>query len=75
MPNSQSANSSDLAVRQVASTFGCRETVPDPAWEQDFAAWLKSVRSREELLELFGQYRTGESVLDSMMRRVTMRAL
>jgi acetyltransferase-like isoleucine patch superfamily enzyme len=75
MPNSPSGNSSDLAVRQVASTFGRRETRPDPAWEQDFAAWLKLVRSREELLELFGQYRAGESVFDSMMRRVTMRSL
>ena len=75
MPNSPSGNSSDLAIRQVASTFGRRETRPDPAWEQDFAAWLKSVRSREELLELFGQYRTGESVFDGMMRRVTMRSL
>jgi acetyltransferase-like isoleucine patch superfamily enzyme len=74
MPNSQSANA-DLAVRQVAATFGRRETRPDPAWEQDFAAWLKSARSREELLELFAQYRSGESVFDIMMRRVTMRAL
>jgi acetyltransferase-like isoleucine patch superfamily enzyme len=75
MPNSPSGNASDLAVRQVTATFGRRETRPDPAWEVDFAAWLKSARSREELLELFGQYRSGESVFDSMMRRVTMRAL
>src|SRR5579864_7854924 len=75
MPNSPSGNTNDLAVRQVAATFGRRETGPDPAWEQEFAAWLKSVRSREELFELFGQYRTGESVFDCMMRRVTMRAL
>lgn len=75
MPNSPSGNASDLAVRQVAATFGRRETRQDPAWEQDFAAWLKSARSREELLELFGQFRSGESVFDSMMRRVTMCAL
>jgi len=75
MPNSPSANDCDLAVRQVAATFGRRETCPDPAWEREFAAWLKSTRSREELLELFSQYRSGESVFDSMMRRVTMRAL
>jgi len=75
MPNSPSGNTSDLSVRQVAATFGRRETRPDPAWEKDFAAWLKSARSRDELLELFAQYRSGESVFDSMMRRVTMRAL
>src|SRR6202140_3893039 len=75
MPNYPSGNGSETAVREVAATFGRRETRQDPAWERDFAAWLKSARSREELLEMFGQFRSGESVFDSMMRRVTMRAL
>lgn len=75
MSNFPSANDSELAVRQVAATFGRRETRQDPAWERDFAAWLKSTRSREELLDLFAQFRSGESIFDNMMRRVTMRAL
>ena len=75
MPNYPSANDSELAIRQVAATFGQRETRQDPAWEQDFAAWLKSARSREELLEQFAQFRSGESIFDNLMRRVTMRAL
>jgi acetyltransferase-like isoleucine patch superfamily enzyme len=75
MPNYPSVNETEAAIRKVAATFGQRETRQDPSWEQGFAAWLKSERSREELQELFAQYRSGEGVFDSMMRRVTMRAL
>ena len=71
----QSANGHEVAIRQVAATFGLRETRQDPSWERDFAAWLKSARSREELLEMFGQFRSGEGVFDAMMRRVIMRSL
>jgi acetyltransferase-like isoleucine patch superfamily enzyme len=71
----QSANGHEVAIRQVAATFGVRETRQDPSWERDFAAWLKSARSREELLEMFGQFRSGEGVFDAMMRRVIMRSL
>ncbi|HJT71734.1 MAG TPA: acyltransferase [Terriglobales bacterium] len=70
-----SANGHEVAIRQVAATFGLRETRQDPSWERDFAAWLKSARSREELLEMFGQFRSGEGVFDAMMRRVIMRSL
>jgi acetyltransferase-like isoleucine patch superfamily enzyme len=69
------SDAGELAVRQISATFGRRETCQDPAWEQDFAAWLKSARSREELHELFAQFRSGEGVFDTLMRRVTMRAL
>jgi acetyltransferase-like isoleucine patch superfamily enzyme len=72
---SQSANGNEVALRQVAATFGLRETCQDPSWERDFAAWLKSARTREELLELFAQFRSGEGAFDSLMRRVTMRSL
>ena len=75
MPKYPSVNGSEIAGREVAATFGRRETRQDPAWEREFAAWLKSARSREELLEMFGRFRSGESVFDSMMRRVTMQAL
>jgi acetyltransferase-like isoleucine patch superfamily enzyme len=71
----ESANSNDLTLRQVAATFGLRETREDPAWEGDFSAWLKSARTHEQLVEMFGQFRSGESAFDSLMRRVIMRSL
>ena len=71
----ESANSNDLTLRQVAATFGLRETREDPAWEGDFSAWLKSARTREQLVEMFGQFRSGESAFDGLMRRVIMRSL
>jgi len=61
--------------RQVAATFGRRETRPDPDWEHGFAVWLKSARTRDELLELFGQYSSGERTFDHLMRKVLVRAL
>jgi acetyltransferase-like isoleucine patch superfamily enzyme len=75
MPESKSGNGSGLAVRQVAATFGRRETRQDPAWERDFAAWLVASQSRQDLLSLFVQYRSGESAFDGFMRRVLMGAL
>ena len=65
----------DELNREVAATFGLREIHSDPSWEHEFAAWLKNSRTRDELLDLFGQYRSGESAFDTMMRRVLMRAL
>ena len=63
------------AGRQVAATFGRRELRQDPQWEQEFAAFLRNSRSKEELLELFAQFRGGETALDLLMRRVLMRAV
>lgn len=71
---SDSNNGNDLS-RKVAATFGRRETPPDPQWEHEFAAWLKTTRTRDELAALFNQYRSGESSFDSFMRKVLMRAL
>jgi acetyltransferase-like isoleucine patch superfamily enzyme len=62
-------------IREVAATFGRRERREDPAWERDFAGYLKGAHSKDQLLELFARFRTGESVFDGMMRRVLMRAL
>jgi acetyltransferase-like isoleucine patch superfamily enzyme len=72
---SQSTNGHEVVLRQVAATFGLREPRPDPVWENQFSAWLKSARTREELLDLFAQFRSGESVFDGLMRRVVMRSL
>jgi acetyltransferase-like isoleucine patch superfamily enzyme len=68
-------NASELLVRQVAATFGRRETHQDPTWETDFAAWLREGRSREALLDLFAQFRSGETDFYRLMRRVLLRAV
>jgi acetyltransferase-like isoleucine patch superfamily enzyme len=75
MSNRAADSISELSAREAAATFGLRESRQDPTWERDFAEWLKSARSREELLELFGRFRSGESTFDNLMRGVTMRAL
>ena len=75
MVNSGSDTAIEPSVRQVTATFGRREVRHDPAWEQDFAAFLRDSQSKEELLNLFARFRAGESVFDAMMRRVVMRAL
>lgn len=75
MVNSGSDTAIEPSVRQVTATFGRREVRHDPAWEQDFAAFLRESQPKEELLNLFARFRAGESVFDTMMRRVVMRAL
>jgi len=75
MLNLRSATDVALEVRQVTATFGRRELRLDPAWEKDFAAFLRDSQPKEELLDLFARFRTGESTFDNMMRRVLMRAL
>lgn len=75
MPNIPSTDFEQLTARKVAPTFGARKAVEDPGWEREFAAWLKENRSRDELAELFGTYRSGEGPFDSLMRRTVMRAM
>jgi acetyltransferase-like isoleucine patch superfamily enzyme len=65
----------ESADRQVPAVFGRRELREDPAWEQDFADFLKNTQPRTELLALFSRFTAGESAFDAMMRRVLMRAL
>lgn len=65
----------ELGEWQVSATFGRRELCHDPAWEYGFAEYLRNSNSREDLLNLFARFRTGESNFDAMMRRVVMRAL
>jgi acetyltransferase-like isoleucine patch superfamily enzyme len=75
MYNSGSDADLELVVRQVPATFGRRELRRDPDWEQDFAAFVRNAQSKEELLDLFARFRTGESTFDTIMRRVLVRAL
>lgn len=63
------------SIRRVPAFFGRKETRPDPGWEFDFSAALKLEQTREQLLGLFGRFRSGESSLDALMRRVILRAL
>ena len=62
-------------AREVAAVFGSKPVKLDPQWERDFAASLREKHSREELLDLFGRFRSGESAFDRMMRRVLVRAM
>ena len=75
MVSPRSATAVALGVRQVPATFGRRELRHDPAWEHDFAAFLRDSQPKEELLDLLARFRAGESAFDNRMRRVLMRAL
>ena len=61
--------------RQVLATFGRREQGEGTAWERDLAAFLRSSYRKEDLLDLFARFRTGEGALDSLMRRAVLRAV
>jgi acetyltransferase-like isoleucine patch superfamily enzyme len=75
MLTDQAASSGSLANRQVSATFGRRTPISDPSWERGFADWLRQSRTREQLLDMFAQFRSGEGSFDSLMRRVVVRAL
>jgi len=74
MPNSQGLGAV-AEIRRVDATFGRKETRPDPSWEREFAAALREKNSHEELMAMFGRFRSGESSFDYLMRRVLMHAL
>jgi acetyltransferase-like isoleucine patch superfamily enzyme len=62
-------------VRQVAATFGQREVLQDASWQMEFSSFLRNSYSSEEVLRLFGQYSTGLSAFDALMRGILLRAL
>ena len=64
-----------LGIREVAASFGRRETHPDAGWEREFAVWVRSSQTPEQLLDLFAKYRSDETSFGKFMRRVMMRAL
>lgn len=66
---------SDLLGRKVGAVFGAKPTEPDPEWERGLADHMRETQSRDELLTLYGQFRSGEGRLDYLMRRVLLRAL
>lgn len=65
----------EVIMREVAATFGRKETKPDAAWERDLSGWMREKHSRDQLLELFGRFRDGEGQFDSFMRRALLRAI
>ena len=60
---------------RVTATFGRREAQPDPAWQDEFVAFLVESKSRPELIDLFAHFRSGDNAFDVLMRRVLMRAI
>lgn len=74
MPNGQGLGAV-AELRRVDATFGRKETRLDPSWEREFASALREKNSHEELMAMFGRFRSGESSFDYLMRRVLMRAL
>ena len=67
--------SANATVRHVPATFGQMQVRNDPVWEQEFAAFLNGSQPKEELLNLFARFASGESSLHLLMRRVIVRAL
>ncbi|MDQ2841511.1 MAG: acyltransferase [Acidobacteriota bacterium] len=63
----------ELASRRVSAVHGKRSVAPDPAYE--LAEALREKYTRESLLELYARYALGDGYLDTMMRRVIMRAV
>ncbi|HEY7302947.1 MAG TPA: acyltransferase [Bryobacteraceae bacterium] len=59
----------------MQATFGRIPVSDDPAWEQEFAVFLRDSQPREELRDLFFRFSDGESGLHMLMRRVVLRAL
>jgi acetyltransferase-like isoleucine patch superfamily enzyme len=65
----------DPTARQVLATFGRKEKGEGTLWEGDLAAFLTNAYGKEELIDLFARFRAGDGALDSLMRRVLVRAV
>jgi acetyltransferase-like isoleucine patch superfamily enzyme len=75
MTNREPNSVTELRNWQIAATFGQREVQQDPGWESGFATSLAELNSRDDLLDLFARFRSGEKKFDAIMRRVLMHAL
>jgi len=62
-------------VRVVPPTFARQAVEPDPAFELEFAAHLRSAHTRGQLAELYDRFTHGAGDFDARMRRVIWRAL
>ena len=63
------------SARTVKAVHGVREVGPDPQFELDMAADLRGRLGSEQLLEAFTQYADGAGYIDTLMRRICLRAL
>jgi acetyltransferase-like isoleucine patch superfamily enzyme len=61
--------------RVVAAVFGNAEITPDPAWEWDYTAHLKSTHTPSELRAIFSRYRNNEDIFETQLRRIVFRAM
>lgn len=62
-------------VRVVKAVHGLRSIAPDPAYEVGLAEALCAQYGREGLFELYRRFAGGGGHLDTMMRRICLRAL
>jgi acetyltransferase-like isoleucine patch superfamily enzyme len=62
-------------IRVVKAVHGLRTIEPDPQFELDMAAHLRTQLRREQLSEAFAQHASGASPIDELMRRICLRAL
>jgi acetyltransferase-like isoleucine patch superfamily enzyme len=62
------------AVRTVPAVHARRTVEPDPLFETDFAANLRT-RSAEVLADLYSRFASGDSDFDETMRRIICRAM
>lgn len=74
-PRQQDCDNSQERAHKVGASFGCKETVPDPLWEAEFAGALRVTRTPQDLRALFGRFRDGEDPFDVFMRRILLHAL
>ena len=75
MSDLNSQHSIGSLAKQVTATFGRYQAQPDPAWQDEFVAFLVESKSRPELIDLFAHFRSGDNAFDVLMRRVLMRAV
>jgi acetyltransferase-like isoleucine patch superfamily enzyme len=62
-------------TRLVSAVFGRSEVVDDPAWEWQYATYLKSAFSKAELIALYSGYRGEEGAFETQLRRIIFRAM
>ncbi len=60
-------------ARTVPAVHGRRAVEPDPPFEREFAAHLRS-RTPATLMDLYGRFANGETEFDATMRRIIWRA-
>jgi acetyltransferase-like isoleucine patch superfamily enzyme len=63
------------SLRVVKAVHGVRQTIPDPQFELDLAADLRTRLNRDQLIDTFVRFSVGTGHVDALMRRVCLRAL